>query len=90
MLTVVVLFTSCTPWRAEYLEEGLGHVTQDDVALKLGPPMSERTLSNGEAVWLYRYTGADVNQYGGSSWCREYVLKFDNDKVLRHWNRQKC
>lgn len=88
--TTLLLLSSCTPWRSEYLEKVTGRATQDEITLKLGPPMAERTLSTGESVWLYRYTGADVGQYGGGTWCREYVLKFDTQKILRQWDRQKC
>jgi len=86
----IFLLSCCTPWRVEYLEEVTGRATQDEVAFKLGPPVSERTLSSGEIVWLYRYTGAVVGQAGGNTWCREYVLKFDAQKILRQWNYQKC
>ena len=84
------LLSGCTPWRVEYLEEVTGRATQDEITLKLGPPMAERTLSTSETVWLYRYSGASVDQYGGGTWCREYILKFDTQKILKEWNRQKC
>jgi hypothetical protein len=90
IVIVILLSAGCTPWRAEYLEDVTGRATQDEITMKLGPPMAERNLSSGETVWLYRYTGANANQYGGSTWCGEYVLKFDIDKILRQWNRQKC
>lgn len=81
---------SCTSWRAEYLGEAMGRANQDAVIMKLGPPMGERMLTNGDAVWVYRYTGASVGQSGGGTWCQEYVLRFDSQKILREWNRQKC
>lgn len=90
IVLAIFLFSSCTPWRVEYLEEVNGRATQDEIALKLGPPMSERTLGTSETVWLYRYTGAETNQHRGSTWCREYILRFDNQKILRQWNRQTC
>ncbi len=90
LLLTVATLASCTPWRVEYLEDAKGRATQDDVTMKFGPPMGERRLSTGDAVWIYRYTGADVGQSGGSTWCREYVLRFDPQRILREWNRQKC
>lgn len=90
LAVAILALASCTPWRVEYLEEATGHATQDEVAKRLGPPLSERTLTNGEAVWYYRYMGADYTIDTGSTWCREYILTFDEKKVLRNWVRQKC
>jgi hypothetical protein len=86
--TSLILLIGCAPtsWRMDYLKEGLGRVSQDDIALKRGPPMSKDALSTGETVWLYQYTSADVHQ----TWCHEYVLKFDPQKILRDWTREKC
>ena len=90
VLMAYILLSSCTSWRAEYLDQAIGTATQDEVTMKLGPPMGERILSRGESVWVYRYSGAAVGEQGGSTWCREYVLKFDVQGILRHWNRQRC
>lgn len=90
LLCSALVLMSCTSWRAEYLEEVKGRANQDAVTIKLGPPMGERTLSNGDAVWIYRYSGAAVGESGGGTWCKEYLLRFDSKKILRDWNRQKC
>lgn len=47
VLTSLVTLIGCatTSWRMEYLKEGLGRVSQDDVTLKMGPPMSADSLS---------------------------------------------
>jgi hypothetical protein len=87
VLTSLIILIGCAAsWRMEYLKEGLGRVSQDDVALRMGPPLSTDALSTGEAVWLYQYTSADVHQ----TWCHEYVLKFDTQKILRDWTREEC
>jgi len=87
-LATIVALSGCasTSWRMEYLEEGVGRVTQDEVALKMGPPTSAQSVSTGEAIWLYHYTSADVHQ----TWCHEYVLQFDSQKILRQWKRDRC
>jgi hypothetical protein len=85
-LCVILILAGCTPWRAAYLAEEVGHASQDDVAKRLGPPMSERSQSSGETIWLYRYMRADE----GTTACAEYILTFDTGKVLRSWNRQRC
>ena len=89
ILCMVSLF-GCTPWRAKYLADVKGQANQDAVTIKLGPPTGERVLSNGDAVWIYRYTGAAVGESGGGTWCMEYLLRFDSQKILREWNRQNC
>jgi hypothetical protein len=83
---VTVIGCAATSWRTEYLKEGLGRVSQDDVTLKLGPPLSTDSLSTGETVWRYQYTSADVHQ----TWCHEYRLKFDTHKILREWAPESC
>ncbi len=91
ILCVVSLFGCIpTPWRAKYLADVKGQANQDAVTIKLGPPTGERVLSNGDAVWIYRYTGAAVGESGGGTWCMEYLLRFDSQKILREWNRQNC
>lgn len=95
---VLVTLISCvpkrTPWRVTYLSEVANHATQDDVTMRLGAPHSSRILSDGRTVWTYRYySGAVVGSAGnivGSSACSEYILTFDQDNVLREWNRQRC
>ena len=90
VLALSITMFGCTPWRAQYLQDSTGHATQDEVASRLGPPAGERLSSTGEAVWLYRYTGAAVGEHGGSSWCTEYILTFTPQKILKRWNKQKC
>ena len=90
LMVSVLILVSCTPWRAKYLQDVKGQANQDEVTMKLGPPTGERGLSNGDAVWIYRYTGAAVGESGGGTWCMEYLLRFDSKKILRDWNRQKC
>jgi hypothetical protein len=88
ILVILVTLIGCaaTSWRTEYLKEGRGRISQDDVTLKMGPPMSVDSLSTGETVWRYQYTSADVHQ----TWCHEYRLTFDTHKILRDWTREKC
>jgi hypothetical protein len=88
------MLMSCTPWRKQYLESGIGVLTQDEVTKTLGPPHNTRQLEDGSTVWLYQYSSSSVsgNQYGvsGSSSCAEYVLTFDKEKILRSFRRQGC
>ena len=56
--------------------------------------MSERTLSDSEVVWHYVYTRSYVsgtrNAVTGGSKCREYIVLFDRNKVLRSVTYQRC
>ncbi len=94
LLGVIVAVAACTPWRRSYLEHGVSRLTQDSVAARLGPPMSERALSDSQAVWHYVYTRSYVSGTGnavtGGSKCREYILLFDRNKVLRSVTYQRC
>jgi hypothetical protein len=75
--------TACTPSRMAYLREAVNQATQDEVTMRLGPPQAARALSNGETVWRYE-------SYQGDLLCLEYVLRFDQAGILRHWTRQPC
>ncbi len=94
MLAVVVLLgLGCTPWRATYLRAATNAATQDEIAQKLGPPHRTLLLEDGNTLWQYEYRGASHTVYfgyGGSTRCSEYILTFDQQKVLRNWSRQRC
>jgi len=83
IIAVALLVSGCTSWRAQYLKEVTGRATQDDIALKFGPPTEEDTLGATRTVWVYRYNK-------GESWCREYILQFDKKRILRDWELQNC
>jgi hypothetical protein len=75
-----------------YLESGLGRLRQNEVELKLGPPLMQVPGDHGRTIWIYRYAG--VRTVGPASieelWCYEDALTFGRDKILTHWNRQDC
>jgi hypothetical protein len=85
MVALVAAFslTACTPWRMEYLREAVNQATHDEITTKLGPPQAARELANGETVWRYQ-------SYQGDLLCLEYILRFDQAKMLRQWTRQSC
>jgi hypothetical protein len=84
-LALVAAFslTACTPWRIEYLREAANRATQDEITTKLGPPQAVRELTTGETVWRYQ-------SYQGDLLCLEYILQFDQARILRQWTRQSC
>jgi hypothetical protein len=83
---IPLLLASCTPWRVDYLRSVANQATQDDIAKRLGAPHFEKGLTGGGSVWTYQYRG----YAGDASYCTEYVLTFDEQKVLREWRRQGC
>ncbi len=86
LAVVVLLGLGCTPWRGIYLSAATNAATQDKIAQKLGPPHRTRPLEDGNTLWQYQHMGG----YEGSGFCREYILTFDQQKVLRNWSRQDC
>jgi len=92
-LTLLVL-VSCAAWQDRYLGEVVNRVTQDEVAKKLGPPHRTMELSAGESVSTYEYRSVKVvggaGSVVGTSDCKTYVLTFDQNKVLREWQRRDC
>jgi hypothetical protein len=56
VLSLALSQVSCSHWREAYLNDSLGHATQEDIREKLGPPhMAKESLLDGDAVWSYRY-----------------------------------
>jgi hypothetical protein len=86
VLVLATALSSCTPWRVTYLQEAVDHATQDQVAERLGPPHRVQNLNEGGTVWAYQHH----DSYQGTLFCREYVLTFDINGVLRRWQRQNC
>ena len=80
LIAALLFFTisACT-WRAEYLEEVKGRANQDDIAQRLGAPTNTHKLNKGGEVWTYEVCR------GG---CVYYVLTFDEQQILRNWQRQ--
>jgi hypothetical protein len=102
-LTVAALaLTACAAWRAKYLKEAANHAAMDEVEKHLGRPHSTWDLRTGESLWTYQSgvpSGTDSAGITvvGPGWvigrrsdCTEYVLLFDQQKILRAWVRQPC
>ena len=89
-LSLSLIFVSCTPWRATYLKQGVNEANQNDITKKLGPPHLIRELDSGEEVWFYQYQPNFMSGDFDGTVCREYILTFDKNKILRNWVRQEC
>ena len=99
---MVLALTSCASWQAAYLREAANQATMGEVENHLGQPQSTWDLRTGETLWTYQSGLALGTDSGGVTivgpgWvigrrsdCTEYVLLFDQQKVLRTWMRQPC
>jgi hypothetical protein len=96
----VSMLASCAQGYEEYLHDMLDQATQNDIAERLGPPVTERTDANGNTVWTYEYR---VNRpipvcrdipasdcVRGKQECTAYHLTFDAEKILRSWTTHPC
>jgi hypothetical protein len=79
-----------------YLRSATDRASQEDVRRYLGPP-AHVTSKTGETLWVYRirnYVEGGNNAWTmvGTWWCDEYVLRFDDREILRHWTHtsQRC
>ncbi len=76
VLTVVLsaLMMSCSPWRDNYFDGGIGELTQPDVRDKLGKPhVVDDPLLSDETTWMYRYilTEGDLDPWGITTFGKE-------------------
>jgi hypothetical protein len=89
-LACLAFLISCTPERQLLLDEEVDHATQEQVVARYGAPLYVGRLPDGREVWTYRDTGAGYSRDMGLGFCREYVLTFDPQGILRGWERQGC
>jgi hypothetical protein len=73
---------ACESERERYFRKHVNQVSQDAVARRFGPPHRAQELTTGGAVWSY--------EYRDRSDCTVYILRFDQENVLRDWNERTC
>lgn len=93
---------SCASWQAKYLKAAANHAAMADVENHLGRPQATWDLQTGEALWTYQSgvpseTGPSGITIIGPGWvlgkrsaCTEYVLLFNQQKILRAWMPHPC
>jgi hypothetical protein len=101
-MAMTLAMASCASWQAKYLKGAANQATMDEVEKQLGRPYSTWRLTTGETLWTYQAgVSARADTGGvtivGPGWiigrrsdCTQYVLLFDQQKVLRTWMRQPC
>ena len=102
LIVVAPVLASCASWQAQYLKKAANQGTMEEVEDHLGRPHSTWNLRTGETLWTYQSgvpSGTDAGGVTivGPGWvvgrrsdCTEYVLLFDQQKILRAWMRQPC
>ena len=89
-LAWTVFALACTPERQLLLDEEVNHATREQIVERFGSPVYVGRLRDGREVWTYRESGAGYSRDMGAGFCREYVLTFDPQGILRRWERQGC
>jgi hypothetical protein len=102
LVLLALALSSCASWQAKYLKEAKNHGAMNEVEAYLGRPHSTWDLQTGETLWTYQSgmpSGASTGGITvvGPGWvigrrsdCTEYVLLFDQQKILRAWMQQPC
>lgn len=73
---------ACESERERYFRKHVNQISQDAVARRFGPPHRAQELTTGGAVWSY--------EYRDRSDCTVYILRFDQENVLRDWSERTC
>jgi hypothetical protein len=75
------------PANVQYLQEGTGHATQQDIVSKWGEPSDKQVHAAGE-IWEYRFQRFDSMEHPIG--CEGFMLHFDEAKILRRWSELDC
>jgi hypothetical protein len=102
LMATALAMASCASWHAQYLKGAVNHATMEAVEKHLGLPHATWELHTGESLWTYQSgvpSGTDAGGLTivGPDWvlgrrsnCSQYVLLFDQQKILRAWMQQPC
>jgi hypothetical protein len=84
------------------VSEAANHATTEAVEKHLGRPHATWELRTGESLWTYQSGAPSATDTGGLTivgpdWvlgrrsnCTQFVLLFDQQKILRAWMQQPC
>jgi hypothetical protein len=96
MLIILLLTeTSCVlilSKETRFLKSAENRATQEEVQQQLGQPVRMLSTEAGDSVWVYHIydlePGAQSTWSATGSWCDEYVLVFDRQRILREWTHR--
>jgi hypothetical protein len=84
LVGLMALFQACSsPYRVEYLEDSLAHVTQEELIHKFGYPQRLKRTNQGGQVWEYDFQGKGIE-------CASYIITFDQHEQIQQWHRMDC
>jgi hypothetical protein len=87
------VFSACGVIETGYFQGQVNQATQDIVYKRYGAPHKLEKLPDGGSVWTYFDRGSGTSGYSGyvrTSYCRAYIMTFDQTEVLRDWKREDC
>ena len=87
------LLCACGEFGTGYFQGQVNQAPQEVVAKRYGAPHKLDKLPDGRSVWTYFDRGSGTSGYGGyvpMSYCRAYIMTFDQTEVLRDWQQQDC
>jgi len=87
LIGLCLFVNGCVAANVRYLEEGTGHVTQQDIASTWGEPDEKQGYGTGQ-MWMYRFQRFDSMEHPIG--CEGYKLQFDEGQVLRRWIELDC
>lgn len=92
-MLLVLVWAGCSDFETGYFRERVNEVSIEQVVKRYGPPHKAEKLDGGRQTWTYFDRGSGTSGYSGmarSTYCRAYVLVFDQEDVLREWRQQEC
>jgi hypothetical protein len=89
-LLLIVLLGGCQSTQDVYLAQATDHATAAELEQVLGHPLYEQALDKGQRRWLYRREGHGTGGRDFTPFCQDLWLTFDQDGVLRTWQKQRC
>ena len=94
VVTVAIVgVIGCTEYETGYYKGRVNEATQEVVTRRYGMPHDRHEMEDGRTIWTYFDRGSGTSGYTGyarSSYCRAYVLTFDQQGVLRDWRQDDC
>jgi hypothetical protein len=93
LICAVGAVSACSEFETQYFKDRVHEATTERVAKRYGPPHKIEQREGHQTVWTYFDRGSASSGYAGtarSSFCRAYVLTFDQEGVLRDWKLLEC
>jgi len=93
LLIVLPFFLACGEIETGYFRDRVNQATQDAVVHRYGSPHRVARAQDGRSEWIYFDRGSATSSFTGyarSTYCREYILTFDEQGVLRDWRQDDC